>query len=167
MGGILWGERLKVLVCGDRNWSDKQIIYSRLAELPPDTHIIHGDCKGADRLAGEAAKELGFVVTAVPADWKRYGKPAGPIRNKAMLDLSPDLVIAFHSDFRNSKGTKSMVNLAREAGVPVEFNLGATKHRVVCEWITEAQATELLEYMGKRLKGVWVKWAVESKEETE
>jgi len=120
---------MKVLVCGDRSWSDRDTVHQRLAQLPPGTVVIHGDCKGADKIAGTVAEELGLAVIAVPAKWGQYGKvgpgdPAGPIRNKAMLDLNPDLVIAFHADLSRSKGTKGMKALAEKAGVPVEVIRG-------------------------------------------
>lgn len=113
----------KVLVCGDRNWDN----YHRIATILDDIsmwhdgeiHIIHGGAKGADTLAGEWAKNTGRECTEVVADWKRYGRAAGPIRNKAMLDLNPDLVIAFHSDITKSKGTANMVDQAQKAGHPI------------------------------------------------
>ena len=112
---------MRYLVCGDRNWTNKQRIKLRLGQLHPDRDVvIHGDCKGADKLAGEAAKELGIPVTAVPAQWDLYGRAAGPIRNKAMLDMSIDFVIAFHPALVLSKGTKDMVTQAHSKGVMVE-----------------------------------------------
>ena len=44
-----------------------------------------------------------------PADWKKYGKSAGPIRNREMLKMDPDIVLIFHDDPKNSKGTKDCV----------------------------------------------------------
>ena len=84
-----------------------------------DVTIIHGGASGADNLAGEAAKELGFEVEVYPADWKTYGKSAGPIRNRQMINQRPDLVWAFHDNLRDSKGTKDMVRVARQLGYKV------------------------------------------------
>jgi hypothetical protein len=56
-----------------------------------------------------------------PAQWHKYGRAAGPIRNQQMLaEGKPDLVLAFHDDIDGSRGTKDMVNRARRAGVKVE-----------------------------------------------
>lgn len=111
---------MRVLVCGDRDWKDRETIYKRLSSLPPETIIIEGDCRGADRTAGEVATGLGFEVLAFPVDW-RGGSWRGPARNKQMLrEGKPELVIAFHSDLDKSKGTAGMIKLARKAGVPVE-----------------------------------------------
>jgi SLOG family YspA-like protein len=109
-----------IAVCGGRDFTDRQLIRKVLAEyLPPagfdEPQIIHGDARGADRLAGQEASDLGFWVEGVPADWKRNGKAAGPIRNRQMLDRKPDLVIAFPG----GKGTAHMVGEAKKRGIEV------------------------------------------------
>ena len=82
--------------------------------------IIHGAARGADVLAGDAANRLGFQIIAVPAEWELHGKSAGIIRNRKMLDMGPELVIAFHMDLSKSKGTADTVREARHRGIPVE-----------------------------------------------
>lgn len=112
---------IKILVCGDREWKDKNSIKSVLSKYPSDTIIIHGNCRGADKLSGIVAKEFGMNVIPFPADWKKYGKGAGHIRNQQMLDEGkPDRVIAFHSNLKESKGTLNMVTAARKVELPVE-----------------------------------------------
>ena len=65
---------------------------------------------------------MGVPVEVYPADWTRYGKPAGPIRNRQMLNEGkPDMVIAFHDDLSVSVGTKDMVDIANAAGLPVRL----------------------------------------------
>lgn len=109
---------MKILVCGSRTWDDPYPILRELNKLPLEATIIHGAANGADSLAGAIARRLGFnAVVAVPADWKRYGLGAGPIRNRKMLEMGPDLVLAFSRDIENSKGTRNMVEQARKAGV--------------------------------------------------
>ncbi len=113
---------MRVLVTGDRHWYQKNIIHNRLATLPKDTVVIHGVARGVDQLAGECADELGFETEEYPADWKRYGRAAGPIRNHQMLNEGkPDLVLAFHDNLTASKGTRNMVTIATKAGVEVEL----------------------------------------------
>ena len=106
-----------VLICGDRYWSDREAIRRRLKQLPKDTIIIHGAARGADSIAGEEAKLLGLIVEEFPADWDKYGRAAGPIRNRLMLDRKPDLVIAFHHDLSKSKGTADTVREATKRGI--------------------------------------------------
>lgn len=110
---------MRLLVCGDRNWADRAAVARFIAEADPEV-VIHGAARGADSLAGEEATRLGISVEAYPADWTRYGRAAGPVRNQQMLtEGRPDAVLAFHEDITNSKGTADMVRRARKAGLPV------------------------------------------------
>lgn len=114
---------MKVLVTGDRNWTHEPAIYAELSKLPEGTVVIHGDCRGADHMAAEIATKIGFETRAYPADWRKFPKTAGPIRNRLMLKeehaiFEPiDLCLAFHNDIENSKGTKDMLSLVKKAGI--------------------------------------------------
>ncbi len=137
---------MRVLICGDRNWDDREhhhLIQSLLCGLYDiDTvghltteissfTVIEGGAKGADAVASQWAEKSPmhshnerpddptFAHWTYPADWTKHGKAAGPIRNQQMLDENkPDVVLAFHDDLEASKGTKDMVNRAMNAGVP-------------------------------------------------
>ena len=113
-----------ILICGDRNWINSDAIVRELQRFGPTEDIImHGAARGADSMAGYEARKLGFTVRSYPADWQQYGRSAGLIRNKLMLDQNPDLVLAFHPDIEQSKGTKHMVSIAKAKGTPTEvFN---------------------------------------------
>lgn len=111
---------MKILVCGGRDWANRRVIKKRLLELPCNTIIIEGGCKGADLMAREIALEIGLEVVEFPAAWKKYGKSAGIKRNIKMLDTKPHLVLAFHDNIRKSKGTKHTVGEARRRGIDVE-----------------------------------------------
>ena len=108
----------KVLVCGDRNWSDDKLIEETLLKFSIDC-IIQGGAKGADRIAAQFALVYNIKCLQFDANWK-IGRAAGPIRNKQMLvEGKPDLVIAFHDDLANSKGTKNMIDYTKSIGKPV------------------------------------------------
>ncbi|MGW8179818.1 MAG: DUF2493 domain-containing protein [bacterium] len=114
--------KFKVLVCGDRYWTDRTVIFAALStyleELGrDDLLIIQGGAKGADTIARDWARQEGVETLQFDADWQQYGRAAGPIRNKKMLVEKPDLVLAFHEDIRSSKGTLNMVKQAQKAGV--------------------------------------------------
>lgn len=117
---------MRVLCCGDRNWKDERIIWRELVALPAGSVIIHGGCRGADMLCGKIARNLGFRVIGILAQWEHYEamgmrNAAGPIRNQTMLDEhKPELVLAFHRFIRRSKGTRDMVERARKAGFLVK-----------------------------------------------
>jgi len=88
-----------------------------LGALPEGTVIIQGGAKGADECARRWANEHSVGCETYHADWKKYGKAAGPIRNRKMLDLgNPDLVIAFPG----GNGTQNMVALARQNYIEVK-----------------------------------------------
>lgn len=114
---------MRVLVCGDRNWTDTTSIMNALYLLKKKHKhliVINGGARGADTLGNECARELKLGTVQYLADWNKYGKSAGPIRNQQMLkEGKPDLVLAFHPDLSKSKGTKHMVEIARKAGVEV------------------------------------------------
>lgn len=109
---------MRVLVCGDRNWTNKQMIYDALSSLPVK-FVIEGEARGADRLAYEVAKELHIDIGRYFANWGEYGLAGGPIRNTQMLKLGkPDLVLAFHNQIEESKGTADMLCKTEGAGLP-------------------------------------------------
>jgi len=111
----------RILICGDRKWKDVETIENFVKSLPPDTVIIHGDCRGADKIADKAAKEQCLTVETFSAKWEKYGGAAGPIRNRRMLvEGKPDRVVAFHDDLSKSRGTADMLKQARKHRVPTE-----------------------------------------------
>jgi hypothetical protein len=126
---------MKILVCGDRNYTNHRRVSTVLDELavehsiyyhpednwlPTDITIIHGDATGADRMGGNWAVKNYARLEVFPANWEKYRRAAGPIRNQKMLDEGqPDLVVSFHPDLSKSKGTADMVKRAKKAGIPV------------------------------------------------
>jgi len=113
---------MKVLITGDRNWTDREAIRSWLCKLQDwgYTEVIEGGARGADTIAEQEAIKLRMSYQRFPAQCSRYGRAAGVIRNQTMLDVtSPNLVLYFHHDLANSKGTRDMVNRAIKAGVQV------------------------------------------------
>lgn len=124
---------MRALLCGSRTWDNVGIIEEVIAGLytiaqgasefgePVPLTIIHGDAPGADRLAGSVAEEFGCEVIAVPAEWDKYGRSAGPKRNQKMLDeYHPSVVYAFRKD-GESRGTDDMISRARKAGALVRI----------------------------------------------
>lgn len=108
----------RFIVCGSRDYDDRAALYralDHLVSLCGPFEVIHGDARGADRLAGKWAEDRDLKVTAVPADWKAHGKAAGPIRNREMLKYRPDAVIAFPG----GSGTADMMKAADKEGVLV------------------------------------------------
>ena len=112
---------MKVLICGSRNFSDKQLIRSVIMQLPKDTVIIQGGARGADHMAKLYALERGMIVEEYLPNWDELGKKAGPLRNQEMIDKGhPDKVIAFFYDMENSKGTWDMIRRSEKANIPID-----------------------------------------------
>ena len=101
---------LKILVCGGRDFEDKHVFAKHLDLLNP-THLISGGARGADTLSELYSKSRQIKCVVVPADWDKHGKSAGFIRNQEMIDMKPDLVVAFWDGVSN--GTKDTISRAK------------------------------------------------------
>lgn len=115
---------LRILVCGSRHWGNYNRIRAVISLLHNEQGIacvIHGCCPtGADMIADNVAITLGIPTKRYPADWKKHGKAAGPLRNQQMLDEGkPDLVLAFTNTPETSRGTKDMTTRAKKANLEV------------------------------------------------
>ena len=115
----------KFLVTGDRDWVNRDVISQRLSYIPSGWILVHGAARGADSIADELWEKATGKDHVLPfaADWNKWGKRAGPIRNRQMLTANPEIeiVIAFHNEIGMSKGTKDMVIQAMKKGLPVEI----------------------------------------------
>jgi hypothetical protein len=107
-----------VVVTGSRDYTDETKVRKHLAQLPRPARVIHGNYRGLDKLAARVATELGFEVKPVSADWEKHGRAAGPIRNRVMLNLRPNMVLAF--PLEDSVGTWDTIEEARRRGIPVK-----------------------------------------------
>lgn len=111
-----------VIVAGAVAWTDAAAIERELARLPAGSTVIHGDCPGADALAGTIAARLGHLVRPMAKnrdDARRYRRGAWKGLNERMLACGVDLVLVFHPDIEASRGSKHLAGLARAAGVEV------------------------------------------------
>jgi hypothetical protein len=116
----------RVLICGDRNWTNREPIKREMKSLilqagrPNKLLVIHGGARGADSIAGQVAQEMGVHTAQVDALWDSYHRGAGPTRNAVMLTLDPDEVVAFHANIDESRGTADMVKRAKKKGTPTK-----------------------------------------------
>jgi hypothetical protein len=115
----------RIIVCGGRDFSDRALCFKTLDELLPKydcPEIVSGHASGADQFGEEYAKEHGLQFQIFKPDWKKYGKSAGPIRNRQMLMYALEttaVIIAFWDG--ESKGTKNMISQAQNAGAKVHI----------------------------------------------
>lgn len=113
---------MKVIVCGGRNLQPyKEItdwIEDNLKKLKA-TEVVSGMSKGADIIGVHVSESLGIPVKRFPADWKRYGKSAGYLRNNQMAIYSDACLV-----LPGGRGTADMKNKAVFNGLRViVFNL--------------------------------------------
>lgn len=119
---------IKAIIAGNRDFNSDAIFDSTMSWLLPehdyvDLEIISGGCTGADAMAEAYAKKRNIPLKVFPADWKKYGKYAGPIRNEEMaVYASSDeddwgILIAFWDG--KSRGTKNMIDMAFKYGLDV------------------------------------------------
>jgi hypothetical protein len=131
----------KILVCGDRNWTNDSLVYSALIAHAA-TIVIHGNARGADKLADLQARKLHLEVRAYPANWATEGRAAGILRNKRQYDLEkPDKVLAFHNHLERSKGTKHMIEYAQQDMCPVYLYKELNNTCLCCQGVTNAKTT--------------------------
>lgn len=120
---------VRVLIAGSRasSWSPQQArtVQQRLQRLidslPEGSVVIEGGASGVDRWAGQYARQRGLQVIEVPADWQKYGRRAGHLRNQKMLDEhNPDVVVVVTPDKASmTPGSADMARRARSAGKKV------------------------------------------------
>lgn len=113
----------RVLITGSRTWNNELAIVGTLqgiaVEHPADGELVlvHGACPtGADAIANNWAVLYGCLIEAHPAAWWKYGRVAGPRRNKEMVDAGADICLAFIKD--GSRGATHCADLAEQAGIP-------------------------------------------------
>ena len=116
-------KQFKVIIAGTRTFKDYSLLCETadrlLVEKAKAGHsiiIVSGGCVGADLMGEQYAKERGYGVERYPAEWEKYGKKAGIMRNAVMAD-NADALIAYWDGI--SRGTKNMIDEARKKGLAV------------------------------------------------
>lgn len=111
----------KLVVAGSRSFADFDRLSADLDYLlskksPDEVEIVSGGASGADALAERYARSRGLAFRAFPADWRRWGKLAGPIRNRQMADYGSAVVVYWDG---RSRGSADMISSASAAGLRV------------------------------------------------
>jgi hypothetical protein len=98
---------MNVVIAGGRDFTNTTLVFNKLKNLlNTNDVIISGHASGADKIGETYARTYKMQVKLFPAEWDKYGKSAGPIRNRKMAEVA-DLVIVFWD--LESRGTKSMI----------------------------------------------------------
>ena len=113
-------DKPRVCISGSRGYKNLDNVGFVLEGLPRDSIIVHGGAVGVDAEADRVARELGFEIEVFNPNWNKFGKSAGPLRNREMVKTC-DQLIAFWDG--TSRGTASAIAVANELNVPTEVIL--------------------------------------------
>lgn len=116
----------RIIIAGSRTFTDKSLLYrvcdEQIAEIAKSdenatVQIISGGARGADKLAEMYARDRQFSNIVLPAQWNKYGKRAGMLRNGDMARMASKkdgkgVLIAFWDG--QSRGTKNMIFRSNE-----------------------------------------------------
>lgn len=125
-------QQYKIIIAGGRDFNDYTLLTKVCNEAIPRMAgdntpvIVSGGAAGADSLGEQYAQENGIAIERHPADWKKHGKAAGPIRNAEMAACA-DFLIAFWDG--KSRGTQNMMMNAVKKDIPcivVTYNTSDT-----------------------------------------
>jgi len=104
-------------IVGGRDFKNYDLLCRTLDALYFDT-VVSGGADGADALAERYAWDHGKKIKIFTADWTKYGRAAGPRRNKEIVEHS-DGICAFWDG--QSRGTASTIQFCQQAGKPIKI----------------------------------------------
>lgn len=119
---------MKVIIAGSRNYIDEQDFMQRMNAISmkyghwiqKTTEVVSGTARGADQLGEKWAKLMDLPITEFPANWEKFGRSAGFIRNGEMAQYADALVVFWDGV---SPGTRSMIDLAKGRGLKVHIEM--------------------------------------------
>lgn len=106
----------RIAIVGSRDYQNLDAVRQYVFEQERNSVIISGGARGVDSVAVDEAKRLGMAYEVYPADWSRYGRSAGALRNHQIVEAATE-VVAFWDG--KSPGTEITMTMARNAGKPL------------------------------------------------
>jgi len=115
----------KLWVAGSRDFPKLELAARFIRDVPmllwpqatrEEIEILEGAARGVDQLAGMIAKEEGYGLRVLPAQWSEYGPSAGMVRNEKLCRMADALLALWDG---KSRGTEHSIELARAKGIPV------------------------------------------------
>jgi hypothetical protein len=109
---------MKTIIAGSRDITDYEFVAAAIAASGFDvTEVVSGGARGVDNLGELWAKRRGINPSVFKADWTKFGKAAGAIRNEFMANLpGVEALIAVRNGGKSS-GTDDMVSRAKAKGL--------------------------------------------------
>lgn len=108
---------MRTIIAGSRTFSNYDVVKQAIKESRfIVTSVVSGKCAGVDALGERWAKENNIYIDPNPADWSKYGNPAGPIRNRVMASKADALIAIWDG---KSPGTKNMIGEAKKKNIAI------------------------------------------------
>lgn len=107
---------MKIIIAGSRTITEYHLVEEaiRIAGFNI-TEVVSGTARGVDQLGEQWAAANNIPVRRFPADWNRYGRRAGYIRNAEMGVYAQGAVIVWDG---SSAGTESMIEILKRRNLP-------------------------------------------------
>ena len=116
--------KMKIIIAGSRGFDNYELLKEKLdfylKNINEPVEIVSGTAKGADTLGEKYAIEKGYAIKRFPANWDKFGKKAGYMRNSEMAEYGTHCVCFWDG---KSSGTKSMIELAEKKEIKVRVVL--------------------------------------------
>lgn len=109
--------KYKWIVAGSRTFQNYPLLCAELDKIKNEIgEIVCGEARGADTLGLTYAYDNDIKIKGFPADWERYGKSAGFIRNDEMAAYADKAIIFWDG---KSVGSKDMIDKMEKLGKEV------------------------------------------------
>ena len=137
----------KILVCGSRSITNKDFIFFTIRKFVKNLYsnptnllkpvIIEGEARGVDSIAKSWAIENGWGIESYPAEWDKYGKSAGYIRNEVMVKKADYVIVIWDGQSKGTKHTMDLCNKYKKPYVTVTYKSGETRKKRYSKRISE------------------------------
>lgn len=115
---------MNVIIAGSRDLGTYLQVDDACAQFEEQVgrieRVVSGTARGVDQMGEEWARKNGRGVTRFPANWDRFGKRAGYLRNEDMAKHADGLVAIWDGE---SRGTRHMIHTMKDAGLPVVVHI--------------------------------------------
>lgn len=111
---------VRIIIAGGRDFANSELLKTScdLILAGRQCEIVSGGARGADRLGEFYAIDKNLPIRRFPADWDKFGKRAGFLRNSEMANYANELIAFWDGQ---SRGTKHMIDLANQKGLVVHI----------------------------------------------
>lgn len=139
-----------IAVVGSRDYDRLETVHDQVASLPDGVIVVTGGARGVDAVAEDAAREAGLDVRVMNANWSKYRKAAGPIRNKKLVTKADKALVFWDGESpgaRNALKEMMIQEVPRKLFVScdpdkaqrelrsIDREVGDTREMPLTEWV--------------------------------